>query len=122
MLFKRLRYALRRTSATTFRAVDKVSDPWSGSGCSYVSLFRKQLDEIAGGLSQADRPVRTRFNTKLNCVELHVPFGEAIAQVVVHGEMCSPETAIVTSISLSESAKGLFAKIMPFPVEFRAAT
>ena len=122
MLFKWLRQALRRTSAATFKTVDKVVDPWGGSGCSYVSPFRKQLDEIAGGLSQTDRPVRTRFNTKLNCVELHIPFGEVIAQVVVHGEMCSPETAIVTPLSLSESAKGLFTKIMPLPVEFRTAT
>ena len=107
--------ALRRASATVVMGVD----PWGNSGGSYVYSFREQLDEIASALFQMGKTIRTRFNQDLQCAELYVPFGEVLARVVVHGEMCSPERAIVTLLSLPESSKDLFVKLLPLPVEFK---
>ena len=107
-----------RTSAETAG----MSDPWSGSGDFYVSLFKVNLDQIARELSgEKGKPVRTRFNQKLGCAELFVPFSEVVARVKVQGEMCNPQTAIITLLTIPETTKPLFVKGLPLDVEFAAA-
>ena len=102
------------------RHIPEVVDSWKGSEGLYVEKFKRHLNEIATALSQGGRTVDTRFNPQLKCVELHVS-GDVLAQVVVHGEVCLPEVAIVTSF-LSDIEEKLFVDFLTISVKFKKAS
>jgi hypothetical protein len=77
------------------------------------------LDEIAVSFSEKGQSVHTRFNLQLKCAELHVLGGDVVARVKVHGSEGAPNEAIVDT-RLPESAKELFARLLPVKVRFEA--
>jgi|GEM_PF-4563661 hypothetical protein len=88
---------------------------WKDSGGSYVSEFRKELDEVAKLLG-----AKTRFNLEQRCAELYVPAcrwckraEEVLVQVNVTGECSVAGGAKVTSPQpLLDSTKKLLKKAL----------
>jgi hypothetical protein len=109
----------RRLVAHFFRErVIAVIDPWHGCNGFYVAEFRRHLDDIAAALSVDGAIVHTRFNPESKCAELFETKGDVLASVQVHGEVGTPEKAIVTASSLSETAKAVFVQTLLLPVKF----
>lgn len=97
----------------------KTTDSWDTAGGLYVANFKQHLDVIASALSLTERQtIRSRFNTKGGCAELHNQSGYVFAQVRVYGEMCTPYEAEVTIFSSSKTIRKLFDVILPLRVEF----
>lgn len=109
-LFGWLKRTLTRTATQAVQAID----PWDGSGGTYVGEFRRYFDEIITALS-VGRTVRHRFNQDLCCAEFY-HLDQVVARVKVHGEVCCPYEAIV-STSLPEADRQFF-RVLPVRVEF----
>ena len=95
------------------------TDPWEGSGSTYVAGFQNNLDRVAQTLSRKGFSVRSRFNREFGYAELYVPEAGIIAHVRVHGSDCAPYEAVITPLSLSKGVRELLTNAFPFPVKFR---
>ncbi|MES2994872.1 MAG: hypothetical protein V4681_02495 [Patescibacteria group bacterium] len=95
---------------------------WAGSGDKYVAHFQKNLEALAGDLSQATGLwLRVRYNNLLSCAEIFSPCDRTVALVAVHGEMCLPTTAhVISPLVPSEEFRELFQKHLRIPTEGEA--